>query len=65
MTWFSFRGRAGLAFLPVVTCLPPGPSIFAADNREKDPDEIGIRDVGKGVNFTPWIRRSPWKRCGD
>src|ERR1700691_5532005 len=22
-----------------------------ADNKEKDPDEIGNRDVGKGVNF--------------
>jgi predicted Zn-dependent protease len=31
------------------------PSFFAvpvfADNKEKDPDEIGNRDVGKGVNF--------------
>src|SRR5450756_3235206 len=25
-------------------------SLFAADNK-KDPDEIGNRDVGKGVNF--------------
>src|ERR1700729_1427404 len=31
------------------------PSVFVsparADNKEKDPDEIGNRDVGKGVNF--------------
>ena len=26
-------------------------SLSAADNKEKDPDEIGNRDVGKGVNF--------------
>jgi len=25
--------------------------VFAADNPEKDPDQIGNRDVGKGVNF--------------
>ena len=24
---------------------------FATDNPEKDPDQIGNRDVGKGVNF--------------
>lgn len=26
-------------------------SLFGADNKKKDPDEIGNRDVGKGVNF--------------
>jgi predicted Zn-dependent protease len=26
-------------------------SLSAADNKKKDPDEIGNRDVGKGVNF--------------
>ncbi len=26
-------------------------SLFAADDKKKDPDEIGNRDVGKGVNF--------------
>jgi len=25
--------------------------VLAADNKEKDPDQIGNRDVGKGVNF--------------
>src|SRR6201982_2972178 len=25
--------------------------LIAADKKEKDPDEIGNRDVGKGVNF--------------
>lgn len=27
------------------------PSAILADNKEKDPDQIGNRDVGKGVNF--------------
>jgi predicted Zn-dependent protease len=27
------------------------PSAMFADNKEKDPDQIGNRDVGKGVNF--------------
>src|SRR5450432_2420035 len=37
-----------VAFLAVVTLLPI--SSFA-DDKKKDPDEIGNRDVGKGVNF--------------
>jgi predicted Zn-dependent protease len=37
-----------VAFLAVLTLLPN--SSFA-DDKEKDPDEIGNRDVGKGVNF--------------
>jgi predicted Zn-dependent protease len=36
------------AFLAVLTLLPT--SSFAED-KKKDPDEIGNRDVGKGVNF--------------
>jgi predicted Zn-dependent protease len=28
-----------------------GASIALADKKEKDPDEIGNRDVGKGINF--------------
>ena len=51
MTWFSFRGRNGLAVLAVVASLSLGPPTLAGDNKEKDPDEIGNRDVGKGVNF--------------
>ena len=50
MTWFNFRGRAGVAFLAVVASLSLPPSTFAED-KEKNPDEIGNRDVGKGVNF--------------
>ena len=37
-----------VAFLAALTLLPI--SSFA-DDKEKDPDEIGNRDVGKGVNF--------------
>ena len=50
MTWFNFRGRAGVAFLAVVASLSLTPSSFA-DDKKKDPDAIGDRDVGKGVNF--------------
>jgi len=38
-----------VACLAVLALLPNG-SIFA-DDKEKDPDQIGNRDVGKGVNF--------------
>ena len=37
-----------VAFLAVLTVLP---NCSFADDKEKDPDEIGNRDVGKGVNF--------------
>jgi len=37
-----------LRFLLVITVLC---SVSLADNKKKDPDEIGNRDVGKGVNF--------------
>src|ERR1017187_5688073 len=50
MTWFSLRGRAGLALMAVVASLSLIPSGSAAD-KKKDPEEIGNRDVGKGVNF--------------
>ncbi len=43
-----FSALAG-AFLAVVTLLPS--SSFAQSKSEKDPDQIGDRDVGKGVNF--------------
>jgi len=42
----SSRLVAGLAFLSL---LPTGS--FAADKKKKDPEEIGNREVGKGVNF--------------
>src|SRR5579871_4258335 len=44
-------------FLPASCCavlavLLAAPNVsFAGDKKEKDPDEIGNRDVGKGVNF--------------
>src|ERR1700756_1531327 len=37
-----------LRFLLAITVLT---SISLADDKKKDPDEIGNRDVGKGVNF--------------
>jgi len=37
-----------VAFLAVLTLLP---NRSFADDKKKDPDEIGNRDVGKGVNF--------------
>jgi predicted Zn-dependent protease len=38
-----------VAFLAVLTLLPG--SSLAGDNKKNDPDQIGNRDVGKGVNF--------------
>ena len=40
---------AGLSFSLALALAMPG-SVFAADAK-KDPDQIGNRDVGKGVNF--------------
>ena len=40
--------RVPVAILAAITLLPVG--AFAGD-KKKDPDEIGNRDVGKGVNF--------------
>jgi predicted Zn-dependent protease len=39
--------RVGVLMMSLVLLLP----LRAADKKEKDPDEIGNRDVGKGVNF--------------
>ena len=50
MTWFNYRSSAGAALLVVAVSLSLTPRTFA-DNKEKDPDQIGNRDVGKGVNF--------------
>jgi predicted Zn-dependent protease len=50
MTSLRFGQHAGLALLAIVASISLVPSGFAAD-KEKDPDEIGNRDVGKGVNF--------------
>jgi predicted Zn-dependent protease len=35
--------------MAALSCLAAG--AFAGDNRKKDPDAIGNRDVGKGINF--------------
>jgi len=50
MTWFNFRVRAGVSLVAVIASLSLIPPTFA-DDKEKDPDAIGDRDVGKGVNF--------------
>jgi predicted Zn-dependent protease len=50
MTSFSFSRHAGMALLAIVASLSVVPSSFA-DDKKKDPDEIGNRDVGKGINF--------------
>src|SRR5215468_5801943 len=50
MTSFSFGRQTGLVLLAIVASLSLVPSGFAAD-KKKDPDEIGNRDVGKGINF--------------
>src|SRR5712691_10485407 len=39
------RRLLGLAVISVL------PFALLADNKKKDPDEIGNRDVGKGINF--------------
>jgi predicted Zn-dependent protease len=41
---------ASLSVSLALALAAPG-RVFAADNPEKDPDQIGNRDVGKGVNF--------------
>src|ERR1043165_8689317 len=45
---FTVRRNAGLALLAIVATLVP--TSFAED-KKKNPDEIGNRDVGKGINF--------------
>jgi beta-barrel assembly-enhancing protease len=44
----KLRFRAPVAILAVLSLFPVG--VFAGD-KKKDPEEIGNRDVGKGVNF--------------
>src|SRR5712671_1868969 len=41
--------RAVVAVAAAISLLPTG--VFAGDKKKKDPEEIGNRDVGKGVNF--------------
>jgi len=41
--------RSPLAATLAISLLPYG--LWAGDNKKKDPEEIGNRDIGKGVNF--------------
>jgi len=45
----KLRSARAVALLAALSLLAPG--VFAGDNKKKDPEEIGNRDVGKGVNF--------------
>src|SRR5580704_11704965 len=45
----KLRSAWPVAMLAALSLLEPG--AFAGDNKKKDPEEIGNRDVGKGVNF--------------
>src|SRR3979490_2573623 len=45
----KLRFRAHVATVAAISLLAPG--AFAGDKKRKDPEEIGNRDVGKGVNF--------------
>jgi predicted Zn-dependent protease len=53
LLWQSAARRQSTAALALFALLAPtilvSPAL--ADNKKKDPDEIGNRDVGKGVNF--------------
>lgn len=45
----KLRTARPVVLLAALSLLAPG--VFAGDNKKKDPEEIGNRDVGKGVNF--------------
>src|SRR5438046_3604603 len=45
----KLRIRALVAVVAAFSLLPTG--MFAGDKKKKDPEEIGNRDIGKGVNF--------------
>src|SRR5438105_15057045 len=45
----KLRIRALVAVVAAFSLLPAG--MFAGDKKKQDPEEIGNRDVGKGVNF--------------
>src|ERR1051326_7557424 len=45
----KLRSARPVALLAALSLMAPG--VFAGDNKKKDPEEIGNRDVGKGVNF--------------
>jgi predicted Zn-dependent protease len=51
-TWFPARRQTtALALFALLAPLALVSSAFAGENKKKDPDEIGNRDVGKGLNF--------------
>src|SRR5947208_14616351 len=45
----KLRTRAAVAVVAAFSLLPTG--LFAGDNKKKDPDAIGDRAVGEGINF--------------
>jgi predicted Zn-dependent protease len=45
------RGTAAVALYTLLISSMAVPPALAGDNKKKDPDEIGNRDVGKGINF--------------
>jgi len=45
----KLRSAWPVVLLAALSLLAPG--VFAGDDKKKDPEEIGNRDVGKGVNF--------------
>jgi predicted Zn-dependent protease len=45
----KLRSAKPVVFLAALSLLTP--AVFAGDDKKKDPEEIGNRDVGKGVNF--------------
>ena len=45
----ELHSRGLVAVAVAISLLSPG--AFAGDKKKKDPEEIGNRDIGKGVNF--------------
>src|SRR5260370_955508 len=45
----KLRSAKAVALLAALSLLST--AVFAGDKKKKDPEEIGNRDVGKGVNF--------------
>jgi predicted Zn-dependent protease len=50
MRSYRLRGQTAVALFGLFASLSIPPSTFA-DDKNKDPDKIGDRDVGKGINF--------------
>jgi hypothetical protein len=53
--------RANAAIVAAFLLLAPG--VADAKDKKKDPEAIGDRDVGKGVNFYSLEKRSPWAKA--